>query len=353
MKVFALRSMSALALALLSLDAARRPGSPQDDARLRPVPKMSREIPGSVKLGSSTVQWKDDGTSFEYALDGKRYRYDVATKQATDRRATRRAASAGGGRGRGGQAGSAPARGRQFDSAESPDRKLKAFYRDRNVWLSDADGSNRRRDHHRRQREGPHQVRHRELGLRRGAGAAHRDVVVARRQEARLLPLRREQGPRLLPRRSNQTQVQDTLDVEAYPKPGVPNPVVDLFVYDVATQEDDARRRARRQAVRERRRRPLRLRRRLVARRQGAARSTATNRRQNILELAACSPETGKCRVVVHEEWPTGWIDEPAPSMRLPQGRQPVHLGVGAQRLQELLSLRLQAGKLHRAADAS
>ena len=32
------------------------------------------------------------------------------------------------------------------------------------------------------------------------------------------------------------TQVQDTLDVEAYPKPGVPNPVVDLFVYDVNTK---------------------------------------------------------------------------------------------------------------------
>jgi dipeptidyl-peptidase-4 len=34
----------------------------------------------------------------------------------------------------------------------------------------------------------------------------------------------------------NQTQIQDTLDVEAYPKPGKPNPVVDLFVYDVAAK---------------------------------------------------------------------------------------------------------------------
>ena len=34
-----------------------------------------------------------------------------------------------------------------------------------------------------------------------------------------------------------QTEIQDTLDVEAYPKPGEPNPIVDLFVYDVATKK--------------------------------------------------------------------------------------------------------------------
>ncbi len=63
----------------------------------------------------------------------------------------------------------------------------------------------------------------------------------------------------------NLTTIQDTLDVEAYPKPGVPNPIVDLFVYDVDTKTDDEGRRARRQAVRERRARLLRLPRRLVA----------------------------------------------------------------------------------------
>jgi len=40
-----------------------------------------------------------------------------------------------------------------------------------------------------------------------------------------------------------------------------------------------------------------------------------TNRRQNVLELAACSADTGKCRGVVHEEWPTGWITN-RPEMR-------------------------------------
>jgi dipeptidyl-peptidase-4 len=40
------------------------------------------------------------------------------------------------------------------------------------------------------------------------------------------------------------------------------------------------------------------------------------NRRQNTLEMAACNPESGACRVVIHEENPTGWIDDdPAPSV--------------------------------------
>ena len=33
------------------------------------------------------------------------------------------------------------------------------------------------------------------------------------------------------------TRIQDSLDVEAYPKPGVSNPIVDLLVYDVDTKK--------------------------------------------------------------------------------------------------------------------
>ena len=39
-----------------------------------------------------------------------------------------------------------------------------------------------------------------------------------------------------------------------------------------------------------------------------------TNRKQNILELAAANPDTGATRVVIHEEWPTGWIEN-SPTM--------------------------------------
>jgi dipeptidyl-peptidase 4 len=34
-----------------------------------------------------------------------------------------------------------------------------------------------------------------------------------------------------------------------------------------------------------------------------------TNRRQNVLELVAANPETGATRVILREEWPTGWVD--------------------------------------------
>src|SRR5258708_6831931 len=35
----------------------------------------------------------------------------------------------------------------------------------------------------------------------------------------------------------DQTKVQDKLDTEAYPKSGAPNPIVDLFIYDVDTKQ--------------------------------------------------------------------------------------------------------------------
>ena len=73
----------------------------------------------------------------EYNRDGKLYRFDVNTQATTevgDAPAGQRGQSGGGGGG--------PARGRQFDVSASPDTRLKAFYRDRNLWLSGADASN-------------------------------------------------------------------------------------------------------------------------------------------------------------------------------------------------------------------
>src|SRR5437016_9081461 len=112
-------------------------GSAQD--RLKTMPgydqyrKIGEQIVGSVRLGTLNVTWTNDST-FEYNLDGKRFRYDVNGLTANE---TGPAESSQ--RGRHDQG---PERGRQFDSAISPDGKLKAFYRDRNLWLSDADGSN-------------------------------------------------------------------------------------------------------------------------------------------------------------------------------------------------------------------
>ena len=35
----------------------------------------------------------------------------------------------------------------------------------------------------------------------------------------------------------DQTKIVSTMDTEAYPQAGAPNPIVDLFVYDVASKQ--------------------------------------------------------------------------------------------------------------------
>jgi dipeptidyl-peptidase-4 len=293
------------------------PTSAQD--RLKAMPgyeqyqKMSREIPGSVKLGSLTVQWKEDGSSFEYAWDGKRYRYDVAAKQATvigdaPEGAGGRFGAGGGQGGRGGRGGQgAPARGRQFDSAEAPDKTLKAYYKDRNIWISAADGSNAVA----LSTEGSEKdrIKYGTASWVYGEELGQRTAMWWSPDSRKLAYYRFDE--KAVPDyflQMNQTQIQDTLDVEAYPKPGKPNPIVDLFVYDVAAKK------------------PLKI---DVRDGQPFDNSVVghyvyniswsqdgkeillnrTNRKQNILEFAACSPDTGKCRAIVREEWPTGWLE--------------------------------------------
>ena len=315
MKVVALRSMAAVAVTTAVLWT---PLGAQD--RLKSMPgydqyqKMSREIPGSVKLGSITAQWKDDSSSFDYTFDGKRYRFDVAAKQATALgEAPAGAAGQFGGRGRGGQGGAQPARGRQFDSADSPDKKLKAFYKDRNVWLSAADGSNAialSTDGSEKDR-----VKYGTASWVYGEELAQLTAMWWSPDSRMVGYYRFDEKP--VPDfylQMNQTQVQDAVDIEAYPKPGKPNPIVDLFVYDVVGRKTTK-----------------------IDVRDGKPFDNSnighyvynvswapdgqdillnrTNRKQNILEFASCSPETGKCRAIVHEEWPTGWIEN-RPEMR-------------------------------------
>jgi dipeptidyl-peptidase 4 len=317
MNVFTSRSgLRAAAAVAVAVAVLRVPVGAQD--RLKAMPgydqfqKISREIPGAVKLGSINAQWKDDGSSFDYAKDGKLYRFDVATKQATVVGDAPPPAQ-GGGRGRGGQGGNQPARGRQFDSAESPDKQLKAFYKDRNVWLSAADGANAiplSTDGSEKDR-----IKYGTATWVYGEELAQRTAMWWSPDSRKIAYYRFDEKP--VPDfylQMNQTQVQDTLDVEAYPKPGKPNPIVDLLVYDVAAKK----------AV-------------TIDVRDGKPFDNTsvghyvynvswspdgreillnrTNRKQNVLEFAACSPETGKCRAIVHEEWPTGWIEN-RPEMR-------------------------------------
>jgi dipeptidyl-peptidase-4 len=305
--------VAALAVVSVALGAQDRLASMPGYERYQ---RMAREIPASVKLAALSVHWKQDGSSFDYVWDGKHYVFDIAANKAVE---TGEAASPIAG-GRGGRGGGGPERGRQFDTAESPDKKLKAFYRDRNLWLSagdDGSPSAITTDGNEKERikyGTASWVYGEELSQRTAMWWApdSRKIAYYRFDEREVLDFYLQM---------NQTQVQDTLDVEAYPKPGRPNPIVDLFVYDVTSKNSTQ-----------------------IDVRDGRPFDNATvghyvynvawspdgreillnrtNRRQNVLELAACSPETGKCRAVVHEEWPTGWITN-RPEMRfLKDGRR-------------------------------
>ena len=121
-----------------------------------------------------------------------------------------------------------------------------------------------------------------------------------------------------------QTSIQSSMDVEAYPKAGAPNPIAEVFVYDVASGSKTK--------VDIRDGKPFtdipadgsRFTNDNVGHYAynirwspdgGELLMNRTNRRQNIMELAGCDPASGKCRVIVREEWLTGWVDN-SPQMR-------------------------------------
>jgi dipeptidyl-peptidase-4 len=201
----------------------------------------------------------------------------------------------------------AAARGRQADCVVSPDQKLKAFYRDRNLWVANFDGSNERAV----TKEGNEKGR-----LKFGTGSWVYGEELSQTTAIWWSPDSKKVGYYRFDEsqvkdyflQMNQTAVQDTLDVEAYPKPGQPNPIADVFVYDLAGATSTH-----------------------IDARDGQPFTNdvvghyaynvrwspdgselflnRTNRRQQIMEFTACSPSTGKCRVVVREEWLTGWVD--------------------------------------------
>jgi dipeptidyl-peptidase-4 len=299
---------------LLAILLLASPAMAQDRVKTMPgydqYARMASQIPGSVRLGTlQQINWTDGGKSFEYQLEGKRFRYDVGPRKATELGPVDASAGQRGGR----RGGGGPERGRQFESDDSPDGKLRAFHRDRNLWISNADGSG-------------------EFAVTTDASAATRTKYGTASwvygeelgqttamwwspDGSKIAFYRFDESP--VPDyylQLNQAQLQSTIDTEAYPKAGVDNPIVELFVYDLATKQKTK-----------------------IDVRDGKPLSDAvighyvyrvgwtpdgseitfnrSNRRQNIMEFTACSPSTGKCRVIVREEWLTGWVEN-SPAIR-------------------------------------
>jgi len=271
--------------------------------------KMGNAAKGSVKMGSLTATWTDGGKAFEFAKDGRRYRYDIAANKAEDvGKAEAEAGKKGKGAGKKGKQlqGQKVERGRQAVSATSPDGKRKAFYRDHNLWLSETAGGGETQltldgsDKNRIKYGTASWVYGEELYQNTAMwwSPDSKKIAYYRFDESQVrdyyLPL-------------NQSSVQDKMDIEPYPKPGTANPVAELFIHDTdkkATVQVDVRdgKPFENEVVghycyhitwspdgKE-----------LLFNR--------TNRRQNIMEFVAANPATGKCRVIVREEWLPSWV---------------------------------------------
>ena len=261
--------------------------------------------------GISGVTWSQEGGAVLFDNAGKRYQYDISSRKTTE--AVADAGQVGRGQ-RGSRAGGEPERGRQFETAPAPVGNRRAVYRDRNVWITDSSGANAVQVTADGSVAG--RIKYGTASWVYGEELSQRTAMWWSPDGKKLAFYRFDESrvPDFF-LATNLTRIQDTIDVEAYPKPGVPNPIVDLFVYDV-----ESRRTTR------------------VDVRTGRPFENAnvgyyvfrvdwspdgreltflrTNRRQNILEMAACDPESGACRTVIHEEWPSGWIDDdPAPGI--------------------------------------
>jgi dipeptidyl-peptidase-4 len=260
---------------------------------------MAPKIRGSVKPGQVSVKWADDGKSFTYNLDGKKIQFDLkkkktevlgeAEKEESPMTRYRR------------MYGNRPERGRQYTFADAPDGKSKAIYRNGNVFISAMNGEN-------------------ELAVTTGGDESKRlkygsATWVYGEELAQITAMWWSPDSKKLAFYSfdltkvrdyylqyKQTEIYDSLEVEPYTKVGAINPEVGLMIYDVDTKKTV------KVDVRDGKPFTDDVLGHYVYDIQWSPDGTEllfhrTNRKQNQMEWTAANSETGKCRVVVREEW--------------------------------------------------
>ena len=312
------RIKRALTLAVFAL-AMAMPAAAQ--SRIKSMPgydqwaEISPKIAGSVRSGAIAPTWAADSASFDYTLEGVRWRFDVATlkagrvedapgEPALAGPAAQPAAAAPGG------LVLARGRGREADVV-APDGKSRAFSRDYNIWYAPGDGGAERQisfDGGAKQR------------IRHGVGSyvyleefSVSQPVWWSPDGARLVWMRYDEGKvddYFL--QLDQTRTLSTVLTQAYPHAGANNPVADLMVFDFATGQ------TRRMDVRE----GLPFSNNVIGHyiwnaqwtKDGAAILVRrADRLQKHYDIAACDPATGACQSVVRESRPASWAQGGAP----------------------------------------
>ncbi|HWN93818.1 MAG TPA: DPP IV N-terminal domain-containing protein, partial [Methylomirabilota bacterium] len=278
---------------------------PQD--RLKTMPgyeryqRVTREMTNVFTSGALSVTWTNGGKAFDYQKDGKRFRYDVVSRTATELPKQTNAPTS-----RRRDQPARPERGRQYTSARSPDGKFTATYRDRNVWLRPAKETNEiaittEGNEEARTKFGSATWVYGEELFQSTAmwwSTNSKKLAFYRFDESAVPPFYLQ---------LNQTKIVSTADIEPYAKAGGTNPIVDIFIYDLDTKKTVP-----------------------VDVRDGKPFDNSvvghyvygvswsldgqllfhrTNRRQNIMEFCAADAKTGKSRVIVREEWPESWTE--------------------------------------------
>jgi dipeptidyl-peptidase-4 len=301
-------SMAALLATTMSISQA------QDKLKTMPgyeqYQKVAPQIRSSVKSGSLNVDWADTGKSFQYLQEGKLVSYDVKSKKTSiignPPERTRMNYDR-------------PARGRQYASSVSPDGKVKAFTMDRNMYLSDPDGNKKKAITNDGSEET--QVKYGIATWVYGEELSQNTAMWWSPDSKKIAFYKfEEKDVKKYFVLLDQLELYDSLEVEAYPKVGEPNLPVDLMVYDLETKkltEFDIRDG-----------KPF----------DDGGMGTyiydiswtpdgkelmyhSTNRRQNILELRAANPETGKSRTIIHEEWLPSFVEN-SPEIEILQDGQ-------------------------------
>jgi len=275
---------------------------------------MRQATTNAIKSGSVRVDWKDGGQALEYSWDGKRFRYEIPKGIRSEiTNTTSRSESARPGRRRRGEGGEFVERGRQYTKVTSPDGQWIASYRDCNVWLTATNSTNAiavTTEGNAAQR-----IKCGSASWVYGEELDQNSAMWWSPDNRKLAFYRFDEGAvKDFLLTLNLTGLQSTLDREAYPKAGTTNPVADILVYDLESKETT------RLDVRDgapdhshevghyaygvqwtKDSQHLLLRR--------------ANRLQNVMELVAADPQTGRCRVIIREEWPESWTEN-SPTMR-------------------------------------